>query len=212
MNLDYSGISATEDTTRALTTMLQVNTSLTHLILSWNFSFFPGIHSIFKSLQHNTTLVHLDLSWTGMGNIGMDLQSTYQALNEMLKMNKTLAYLNLSNNTISSSDACSIFKALQHNTALVHLYLQGTMYISDEVAVCIAEVLKSNCSLQVLNIHSNQVENIGFDRITKSLELNTTLRKLYLVCNCGETTVQMKVQAIHRIRRKKGLHPVCIDT
>ena len=118
----------------------------------------------------------------------------------------------MSSNTISVSDSttCSIFQALKHNTTLIHLYLLGAICISDEVAVCIAEVLKSNCSIQILNIYSNGIGNIGFDCIAESLESNTTLRELYLVYNCGETTVNEKVQTIHRIRQEKGLHPVYI--
>ena len=138
-------------------------------------------------------------------------ESAFQALHEMLKTNKTLSYLNLSNNIIiSESDSCFIFQALQHNTSLAHLYLRGAICISDEVAVCIAEVLESNSSLQILDIHSNQIRNIGFDRIAKSLESNTTLRELYIVYNHGEKTVNEKVQTIHRIRQEKKLHPVCI--
>ena len=126
-------------------------------------------------------------------------------------MNKTLAYLNLSNNGISDSAACSIFQALQYNTALVHLDLHNfSKYISDVVAVCIAEAIESNCSLQILDIRSNQIGNIGFDRIAKSLESNTTLRELHLVYTHGKTTANEKVQAIHRIRQEKGLHPVYI--
>ena len=129
----------------------------------------------------------------------------------MLKMNKTLAYLNMSDNdiSVSESDTCFIFQALQHNTALVHFYLRGAIYISDEVAVCIAEALESNRSLQILNIHSNKIENIGFDCIAKSLELNTTLRKLYLSV-FGRASVNARVETIHRLRRVKGLHPVYI--
>ena len=107
LNLVNTGISAAKD--KALATMLQKNTSLTHLILSRNFNLSLGTRSIFKTLQHNTTLVHLDLSQTGM-----NIQSTFQALNNMIKMNKTLAYLNLSNNTISDSGVCSIFNTIPH--------------------------------------------------------------------------------------------------
>ena len=119
------------------------------------------------TLQHNTTLVHLDLELIGMKKCCNDIQSTLQALNEMTKMNKTLAFLNLSNNAISfpESAAFSIFQTLQHNTALVHLDLHGIIYISDEVAVCIAEALESNCSLQTLNIRSNQIGYTGFGHI-----------------------------------------------
>ena len=120
-----------------------------------------------------------------------DTKSIFQALNEMLKMNKTYSYLqDLSNNNISDSDTCSIFQALQHNTALVHhLYLHDVgQCISDEVAACIAEALESNCSLQILDVHSNGIGNLGFDCIAKSLESNTRLRELHLVYSNGETT------------------------
>ena len=140
-----------------------------------------------------------------------DTKSTFQALNKMLKTTKTLSYLDLSNNGISDSDACSIFQALQHNTALVHLDLHDVgRCISGEVAVCIAEALESNCSLQILDVHSNGIGNLGFDCIAKSLESNTRLRELHLVYRNGETTANEKVQAIHRIRQEKGLHPLYI--
>ena len=77
--------------------------------------------------------------------------------------------------------------------------------------MCIAEALKSNRSLQVLDIQSNWIGNIGFDCIANSLESNTTLRELHLVCNRSEATVNEKVQAIHRTRQEKGLHPVYIS-
>ena len=83
------------------------------------------------------------------------------------------------------------------------------MHISDELAVCIAEVLESNHSLQILNIRSDHyyLGNAGFDRIAKSLKSNTTLRELYFLCNYGEAAVNKKIQTIQRIRQKKGLHP-----
>ena len=68
LNLASNEITGCEDTTQALTTMLRVNTSLTHLDLSQNVHFSSGAHSIIKTLQHNATLVHLDLSLTGMYN------------------------------------------------------------------------------------------------------------------------------------------------
>ena len=214
LNLANTGIyrSATKDTTciRALTTtMLQVNTSLTHLNLSYS-DLSSGVCSIFKILQHNTTLVHLELSIT-MNNCH-NIESTFQALNKMLKTNKALAYLKFSHNGISESYACSIFKALRHNTALVHLDLnEHSMCISDKVAVCIAGALEFNCSLQILIIPSDWIGNtsIGFAHIVKSLGSNTTLRELHL-CSGNRKLVKEKVQGIHRIRQEKELHPVRI--
>ena len=56
LDLANTGLSATEDTTRALAAMLQVNTSLAHLNLSCNFQFSSGAHSMF--MQNSSTQYH----------------------------------------------------------------------------------------------------------------------------------------------------------
>ena len=61
LNLANTGLSDTEDTTRAFETMLQVNTSLTHLDVSHNVRFSFTSRHISRSLQGNVTLVLLDL-------------------------------------------------------------------------------------------------------------------------------------------------------
>ena len=97
LNLSNTGlIAATEDTAQALTTMLQVNKTLTHLDLSRNWDFSDsGAYCIFQGLQYNTSLVHLSLSSVNL--VGKD--NTGQALTTMLQVNKTLTLLNLSENT-----------------------------------------------------------------------------------------------------------------
>ena len=57
LNLSNTGLVATEDTAQALTTMLQVNKTLTHLNLSRNWDFSDsGAYRVFQGLQHNTSL------------------------------------------------------------------------------------------------------------------------------------------------------------
>ena len=88
------GWQATVDTAQELTTMLQVNKTLTHLDLSKNRKFSDSAYCVFQGLQDNTTLVHLNLS-------NIDLRGkddTAQALTTMLCFNKTLTHLNLSVN------------------------------------------------------------------------------------------------------------------
>ena len=59
LNLSNTGLVATEDTAQALTPMLQVNKTLTHLDLSNNEKFSDsGAYFVFQGLQHNITLVH----------------------------------------------------------------------------------------------------------------------------------------------------------
>ena len=95
LNLSETGLVATEDTAKALTTMLQVNKTLTDLDLSHNEKFSDsGAYCVFLCLQHNFTLVHLNLSDTGL----VATEDTAQALTKMLQVNKTLTHLNLSHN------------------------------------------------------------------------------------------------------------------
>ena len=137
LNLSSTGITATDpDTARSLTKMLQVNKSLTHLDLSQNkFS----THYIFEGFQHNTTLVNLNLSSTGIMATDPD---TARSLTKMLRKNKSLTRLDLSQNNLSDSVVQCISENLKRN-AMVELNLSDTG-IS---AKCIFQVLKHNTTL-----------------------------------------------------------------
>ena len=82
LNLNNTRLAATEDTVQALTTMFQVNKTLTHLDLSWNWNFSDsGTYFVFQGLEDNTSLIHLNLS-----NIGLNgKDGSTQALTTMLQ-------------------------------------------------------------------------------------------------------------------------------
>ena len=143
LNVSKTGLVATEDTAQALTTMLQVNKTLTHLDLSNNDNFLAN--SVFQGLQHNTTLVHLNLSNTGL----VATEDTAQALTTMLQVNKTLTHLDLSNN--DNFLANSVFQGLQHNTTLVHLNLSNTgLVATEDTAQAFTTILQVNNTLNTL--------------------------------------------------------------
>ena len=174
LNFSSTGLVATEDTARALTAMLQVNKTLTHLDLSenWNFSDSGADWAyIFKSLQHNTTLDYLNLSRMGL----VATEDTAHALTTILQFNKTLTHLDLSANRkfLDLGGAFCVFHGLQHNTSLVHLNLSCTR-ITDKGAEYIAQAIESNRSLQTLDISTNRITDKGFACIDKSLKTNTT--------------------------------------
>ena len=156
LNLSSTGLVATEETAQALTTMLQVNKTLTHLDLSSNRDFsISGVYSIFQALQHNTALAFLNLSrttWTVTDDIS-------EAFFAMLQVNKTLTHLDLSKNpNFSDSGAWIASQGLRHNTILLDLNLSDTG-ITDEGAEYIAEALNYNSALQKLNVSHNTINS-----------------------------------------------------
>ena len=127
LNVSCTGITATDPVTKSLTTMIQLNKSLTHLDLSSNKTFSDsGACCIFEALQSaDTTLVNLNLS-----NCGMTV-SVIESLTKMLQINKSLKFLNISRNHLSDSGAQCIFQCLQHNTTLIKLSLRKTCITAD---------------------------------------------------------------------------------
>ena len=202
LNLSNVDLEGKEETVQALTTMLQVNKTLTHLDLSWNWNFTDSeAYFVFQSLQHNTSLVHLDLSTTKL----VATENTVQALTTMLQVNKTLKHLNLSSNKFSPH---CVFQGLQDNTSLVHLNLSNidlkckedtaqaltTMLqvnktlthldlswnwkFIDSGAYCVFQGLQHNNSLVYLNLSDTEITDKGAEYIAQALKLNHSLKTL----------------------------------
>ena len=193
LDLSNARIAAGINTAHALAEMLQVNKKLKYLNLSNNTSF-SGTEAqyIFTSLQHNTTLVHLNLAKIGIeGTV-----ETITALNEMLRRNKTLTYLNLSHNQL----ACNIFLGLQLNRTLVHLSLQNTgiTVTNRRTGEVLTRMLQLNKALVHLNLSSNSLSDIGTQCIFNGLQHNKTLVHLNLK-NTGIGTVMRTAEALTKM-------------
>ena len=113
LNLSSTGLVATEDTAQALTTMLQVNKTLTHLDLSHNEKFSDsGAYCVFQGLQDNTTLVYLNLSSTEITDKGAEY------IAQAIESNRSLQTLDISKNRITHNGFAFIDKSLETNTTL----------------------------------------------------------------------------------------------
>ena len=181
-----TGVAATEEVGQALTTMLQVNKTLTHLDLSHN-SNFPdqGAYCVFQGLQHNNTLVNLNLSRTGLEMT----KNTARVLATMLQVNNTLTHLDLSNNfTLFVSGTWFIIEILQCNTTLVQLNLSNTgLVATEEIAQALTTMLQVNKTLTHLDLSNNwKFQNASCVFI--GLQINTTL--VYL--NLSSIKLQVK--------------------
>ena len=164
----------TEQNGSALSKMLQINKSLTHLDLSMNRLSDSGARCIFDGLQHNIALVNLNLRECGITATDPD---TARSLTDMLQVNKSLKHLDLSKNRLSDSGTHCIFEGLQNNTTLVYLNLSDTRIA---VSRSLTKMLKVNKSLTHLDLSWNRLSDSGARCIFEGLEDNTTLVNLNL--------------------------------
>ena len=141
---------------------------------------------IFRSLEHNTSLGELDLSGNSQLAEG-DSEAVGCAIAKMLKINKTLKVLCLTNCGLDTVVATHIFKSLEHNTSLEELDLSGNSQLaegdSEAVGCAIAKMLKINKTLKVLCLTNCGLDNVVATHIFKSLEHNTSLEELDLSWN-----------------------------
>ena len=167
LSLPCMGLHLTKEYCSVLTKLLQTNQSLRYLDLSSN-SILDS--SFFEGLQRNTNLVKLNLSNTGI--------TAARSLTTLLRVNKSLTYLDLSSNLTSDSGARCIFEGLQHNTTLVNLNLSHTgIPIADpDTARSLTKMLQVNKSLTHLDLSRNHtLSDSGARYIFVGLQHNTTL-------------------------------------
>ena len=197
LNLSHTGLVATEDTAQALTTMLQVNKTLTHLDLSWNWKFLNlRSYCVVRGLKHNASLVHLNLSNTGL--VAMD---TAQAFKKMLQVNETLTHLDLSHNEkFSDSGAYCVFQGLQHNITLVHLNLSDTgLVATEDTAQALTKMLQVNKTLTHLDLsHNEKFSDSGAYCVFQGLQHNITLVHLNL-SDTGLVATEDTAQALMKM-------------
>ena len=93
LNLSSVNLIGKDDAGQALTTMLRVNKTLTHLDLSGNLNFSDsGAYCVCQGLQHNTSLVYLNLRYTGISDKGAE------DLVQALESNHSLHILDIAKN------------------------------------------------------------------------------------------------------------------
>ena len=117
-------------------------------------------------------------------------------LAKALETNETLTRLRLEHNPIDSG-IFSLATALHMNGTLRCLYLQSTN-IGDDAAQALAEMLKNNRSLHILDLCNNQISSSGVGLLAEALHgaSNSTLEELNLNQNpidsdCVNDLIQM---------------------
>ena len=170
---------------------LAQNKSLRKVILQLNNIGTAGAVSIFRSLEHNTTsLEGLDLSENSQLAEG-DSEAVGCAIERMLKVNRTLKVLNLSDCGLKTTVITHTAAGLVHNASLVELNIGGGILngndITSEWWVHLFKVLCKNTSLKKLDISHNKLGMEESVALAEMLSCNKSLTELNLLgCNIPE--------------------------
>ena len=106
-------------------------------------------------------------------------------LSECLKEDDVVLSINLHNNisnNITSEGAIKIAEAIKVNKTLKILDISNNN-ISDDGAVAISDTLKSNNSLCILNMSSNKITGKGAIKIAEAIKVNKRLQELHISNN-----------------------------
>ena len=155
---------STEDSKQALVDMLQQNTSIEALSLS-----FTGISMtcgesdpvlfLAEGLQNNSTLRQLNLRrmLTPYYNMAKDVS-------RMLTVNRSLTSLDISGDPIGDDGVTHLAEALKQNKTLQKLDISHCG-ITDAGVAPLAEALQVNSSLRWLNVQGNELTENGLTKL-----------------------------------------------
>ena len=204
-SLDLSTNTIGSEGTNSLAQALMVNTSLSSLKLYSTSISVAGANLLAQVLRVNTSLSSLNLSYNAIRDEGANL------LAEALRVSTSISSLDLSDNGILAVGANSLAQALKINTSLSSLdlhssiiqrefenilpqHLSGTTvfytfgkpvtnFIGDEGANSLAQALRVNTSLSLLNLSFNFIGVAGAISLARALRVNTSLSSLDLSRN-----------------------------
>ena len=195
--LDLSGckLTATAESGRALTDMLQTNTTLKSLKLDHDVISNEGAVYLAQGLAQNRGLETLSIAWCWISTAVVELA-------EALKTNKCLLSLDISGNKDVGERFVHIVRSLQVNstlrdlkagwcdiahTAIVDIVRSSLESldlshnpIGGEGAEHIAQLVTNSCSLYQLNLEGCGIRDRGVECLASSLEGNTSLEILHI--------------------------------
>ena len=119
--LELAHCSLSDDVGEDMREMLAGNTSLTALSLSWNKLRVGGLVEVAEGVCASASLASVDLSWNGFG----DMAPLGVLCDALHSRNTTLTWLDLGHNRVTGQGCTVLAQALQANTSLTKLVLDG---------------------------------------------------------------------------------------
>ena len=172
VQLNISNTKMTEIGAYALGECIKLNNSLQSLEISNNDIKDNGLKEILINLP--STLVRL---------IAVNCQLTDKGaliISKILRINKTLKYLQISKNFIEDDGISAISDSLHVNTILTQLVARSCEF-HGKGAESIAKMLQVNKTLKSLDISNNNIGKDGIIIITHSIQANTILTEFAAV-------------------------------
>ena len=197
--LESCSVEITENSGPVLRQMLQTNTTLRVLNLSWNGGLSDtGVYFIAEGLKLNTSLKELRLGWCGISAEGA------KHISGTLVANASLEVLDLGDNELGDSGIGQLSIGLKQNSSLKELYIQGCG-MTDRGLELLFDALSVNQVLEALLLVNNGgISDWGLLALTNCLKMNLGLIKLWLPkkLNVDMYSVQ---ESINDMRRRSGL-------
>eukprot|EP00667_Euglena_gracilis_P003222 EG_transcript_3230 len=178
--------------------VLQTNQSLLRLKLGDNCITTEGSKHLADGLCHNQTLIQLHIGGNGIGDLGVI------AIAHALRFNTTLTSLGLRDNDIGVAGLTALtdLLALPH-CQLAEVQLKGNRIGLNNACNVLAQALRFNNSLRVLELQSNQISADAVSCLAQALHHNTSIHAINLNDNAlmdeGAEHVSHLLQQNHSI-------------
>ena len=175
-NFNISHNNITIEAANDIATFLSHNAKLQVLDLSCNDLQEYGCKNVFKILQDTSILFSFKFNSSNAINKVRDELAT------VLHRNILLQEIDLSYNSLSTSDAVKVFQGIRNISNLEAINISHNM-ITDEAAEYLASVLSRSNKLKSLDLSSNLFTDEAFVTIFQGLKNIMYLRKLNISCN-----------------------------
>ena len=187
--LKIAGNYITDEAADDIAAVIQSNSKLQILDISANHFHTVGIIKIATSLQKIYSLTELNMYGS---NITEEVADHIAAV---ILSNRNLQCLHIGGKGLETVATIKLSKALQRISALTKLDIKDSN-ITDEAADDIAAAILSNDKLQILNLSNNNLKAVGVIKITKALQIVTSLTELFINRNNVTDTVAYDIAAV----------------
>jgi NLR family CARD domain-containing protein 3 len=209
-----------EGTIEIFTSLLAGNTNLRHLYLGANGITTESVNAMCKYFQNliDKGIKGLTSLWLDMNRLGEEKSGkSIIPLIRVLGNYSHLKRLIISSNRLTSVAANEIYLAFKNHSNLKFLDLgiykatrdlgESPNCIGDQGAGYIADLLKDNKSIEVINISFNDITEIGLQKISKAMKDNTTVLTIFLYQSPGITNIEneIKNKFIQNVKNKYNI-------